>query len=176
MRADGRGLDTSTPPVDSTATTETEPAGSIDAEYASTLPTDPDALREALLDRIECPAREPGAERSLCLYNEILDLFTTYVVRPELAEATWRMLAGEIGFTSLGSVEDRAGRAGLGISLIPEDRPHYRLVLIISTQNGQLLGNEEILIKDHPDIEVEAPAVVSFNAIVAAKRTENDPQ
>ena len=73
---------------------------------------------------------------------------------------------------SLGAVKDRAGRSGVGISFIPAHAPMFRLVLIISPRTGELLGTEEILIKDSPDIGFTAPAIMSFTAILQSRYTD----
>jgi len=173
LSSDGRGIATRAPSPSPDAEVSQLPADSIDAGFAAGLPDDPDGLRKALLDHIDCPDREVGSERSLCLYSEIVALYGTYVVRDETSAALWTMLADEAGFTSLGSVEDRAGREGLGISLIPASRPQHRLILIISTDDGQLLGHEDILIKDQPGLDIEAPSVLSFDTIVTAEHTRS---
>jgi hypothetical protein len=174
LRSDGRGIPTSPPEYSGKPNTDRLPAGSVDADFPSTLSTNPDTLREQLLEHGGCAEETaPSSARSFCLYNEIRALFTTYVIEPDLAAAMWASLRGEEGFTSLGSVEDRAGRNGLGISFIGDQRPQYRFVLIGSTETGQLLGTEELVIKSDPDLEVDPPAVISFTTITTANRVNS---
>ena len=176
LSPDGRGVPTTAPTNSPDATTEKLPAGTFDADFVETLPTSPNELRTVLLNHIGCDSKnEPNAERSQCLYTEIAELFMTYVVPPKVAEAMWKMLASEVGFTSLGSVEDRAGREGVGISMLTEERPDRRFILIGSTETGQLLGTEEILIKRDPDLAVEPPSVISFTTITIANRMRAVP-
>lgn len=176
LTADGRGVPTAAPTYSNEPTTDNLPAGTIDANFTASLSTDPETLRNQLLAHSGCETGpEPNSARSLCLYNEIRALFTTYVVEPDLAAAAWQSLRGEEGFTSLGTVEDRAGRNGLAISFVPDQRPQYRFILIGSTETGQLLGTEEILIKADPDLSVKPPAVISFTTITTAERVQNIP-
>ncbi|MET0449589.1 MAG: CU044_5270 family protein [Aeromicrobium sp.] len=164
---DGRGLPTEGGWADQpTSADETEPPGTIDPDRAANLPTDPDALRAEMLKSAGCPDTDPGTSRSLCLYDEILALHQFYVVPPAVDAGLWRMLSDEKGFRSLGKVEDRAGRDGVGISLIADERPQSRYVLIADPGTGALLGSEEILISSVDDLKIDAPAILSFTAIL----------
>lgn len=164
---DGRGLPTKGGWVDQPATSdETEPAGSVEPGRAADLPTDPDALRATLLDSAGCPDVTPGTSRSLCIYDEILALHQFYVVPPAVDAALWRVLGGEEGFRTLGTVKDRAGREGVGISLIADERPQSRYMLIADEKTGRLLGTEEILISSVDGLKIDAPAILSFTAIL----------
>lgn len=176
LRSDGRGVPTAAPTYSDEPITEELPAGSIDANFPSTLSRDPEVLRKQLLAHGGCSQDpEPSSARSFCLYNEVRALFQTWVIEPDLAAAIWRSLLGEEGFSSLGSVEDRAGRNGLGISFIGDQRPQYRFILIGSTETGQLLGTEELVIKRDPDLDIDPPAVVSFTTITVADRVDTGP-
>lgn len=169
LAADGRGIPPAGSWDDTPATTdETYPAGSNDPDFVQDLPTDTDGIRNGLLDKVGCEDREPGLGRSFCLFNQIIDLQRNYVIPPKTYSAMWEMLAGEEGIRLLGNVEDRAGREGIGISLISDLAPQYRNVLIISPTTGELLGSEEILIKTMPAIDIKAPAIMSFTAFLEA--------
>ncbi len=171
LPASGRGLPRDGAWADQPATAdETQPAGSVDPDLVENLSTDADTLRDELLALGGCPDAAPSTARSLCLYDQVLALHQTYVVPADLQAAIWQVLVGEEGFRSLGKVEDRAGRAGTGISLIARERPEYRLVLIADPATGSLLGSEQILIRSVPGLDVEAPAVTSFTAILSAER------
>lgn len=170
---DGRGLPTEGAWSDQPASAdETQPAGSTDPDLVANLPTDPDALRAELLEITGCPDTEVGTGRSMCLYDEILALHQVYVIPPAVDAAIWTMLSGEDGFRSLGKVVDRAGRAGIGISLIDRARPESRYILIADPDTGRLLGTEEILISSVADLEIDAPAIMSFTAILDASHVD----
>lgn len=174
LSADGRGA-AAVEPDRPDSVDERLPAGTVDADFARSLPTSPARLAGALLDHIECESRSVGPVRSMCLYREVVSLFDTHVVSPELAAATWRMLRDEQGFVSLGSVEDRAGRAGLGVSIIDPEKGRYRYILIGDPRDGQLLGVEEILIKDDPALKTKAPTVTAFTAFLASRYVKDVP-
>lgn len=170
LPADGRGLPAKGEWDDQPTTAdETLPAGSVDPDLSSTLPTDPKALRDELLDKAGCTETAPGTTRSFCLQQQILTLNHEHVVSPQLTAAIWTMLRDEEGFRSLGEVKDRAGRTGIGISLIAADRPEFRQVLIADPKTGRVLGTEEILISPVDGIALKVPAIMSFTAILESK-------
>ncbi|MET0821344.1 MAG: CU044_5270 family protein [Aeromicrobium sp.] len=173
LRADGRGAvaDAGTKLVD-----ETLKPGTIDAEFAQALPSDPAKLADALLDHIDCPSRSVGIPRSMCLYSEIVNLNQTYVMPSTLTAAIWRMLESEAGFRSLGSAEDRAGRNALGISIIDPAKPSVRHILLGSQDTGALVGDEDILIKVDPNLDVKPPSVLSFSTVLDARMTTSAPR
>lgn len=172
LTADGRGIDDRPGPADST---DILPAGSIDPDFANNLPDDPEQLVDALLDNIACTDRTPGPTRSICLYREIIALYQHHVVPQRVAAALWTALKDETDFTALGSVEDRAGRPAVGISITDPENPQYRLVLIVSPDDGQLTGVEEILIRPIDGIDAAPPAVVAFTTYVRSERTDRAP-
>jgi hypothetical protein len=145
-----------------------EPAGGVDASALDRLPTDQAKLRTALLDLTGCASPE-RPDRPLCLYGQILELHNMYVVPARVDAAFWSLMAETGAYRLLGEVKDRAGRAGLGISLLPETERGYRLVLIVSPATGRLLGAEEILIKDDPAAKLTAPAITSFSAFLTSR-------
>lgn len=173
LTPDGRGAVANT--AAEAEVKETLAAGTVDATFAASLPAAPGPLALALLDHSECEQREVSSTRSMCLYREIVNLYRTYVVPTKLSASLWRMLELEAGFTSLGSVEDRAGRDAVGISIIDTDAPHIRYVLFGSLDDGQVIGSEEILIKPDPDVQVRPPTVLSFSTYLDSRLTSTAP-
>lgn len=171
LSPDGRGLSKRPATRASDVTDETYPAQDIDPRFVANLGTNVQKVRDALMQKAECEDRNRGPSRTACLYQEITGLYANYVIPPKTVSAFWRILADEATMRSLGSVKDRAGRAGIGISFIPVDSPQFRKVLIISPETGQLLGTEDILIKDDPDLKLETPAIYSFTAILDTRYT-----
>lgn len=171
LSPDGRGLSKHSAARTSGVTDETYPAGDLDPQFVAKLGANVDKVRSALMRKAECEDRNRGPNRAACLYQEITGLYASYVVPPKTVAAFWRILADEPTMRSLGSVKDRAGRAGLGISFIPVDSPQFRRVLIISPDTGQLLGTEDILIKKDPEFKLETPAIYSFTAIMDTRYT-----
>lgn len=176
LRSDGRGVNTEAAGRDPKVVTQSLPSGTVDASFAASLPTDPDQLASALLTHADCVDRSFGDVRSMCLYREIVALFQTYVVPPELSAAIWSMLKSESGFSLLGSVEDRAGRPGVGISITPKASSQYRFVLLVDLSKGDLLGTEELLVRTDPDLDVRPPAVISFSTFTHSSLIEKTPE
>lgn len=176
LGADGRGLAagraTKSRPLPVFAT---RPSGSVDAGFVETLPTDVAGLRSALLRRGGCVDGGAGNSRSVCLYTQIVDLYGSYVIPQRVASTFWAMLAQESDFRLLGRVEDRARRAGIGVSIVPAARSSHRYVMIISRTTGQLLGTEDILIKRQPELAIDAPAIMGFTAILSANYVATPP-
>ncbi|MET0888254.1 MAG: CU044_5270 family protein [Mycetocola sp.] len=169
LSPDGRGLTTRAASGQS-VTVETYPPTDVPASLIDDL--DRSDVRTALLDSAQCPATVPGPDQTACLVREIIKLHDQFVIPADLSAEFWEVLADESSVRLLGAVTDRAGRAGVGISLIPADAPQFRLVLIISPTTGKLLGTEDILIKDDPEVGVEAPAIYSFTAIMKSEYTD----
>lgn len=170
LKADGRGLpnngdwETFAPTSD-----DSQPAGSIDANLLSGLPKAGKDLDAALLRMNGCGESSPGPERARCLMNQMDEYTSTYVVPARVSSALWSMLSEQDGLRFLGTVRDRAGREGIGISLTPPDRKNYRFVFIASLETGKLLGIEEILIRSDPKLDLKAPAVTRFTAFLTSE-------
>lgn len=175
LGSNGRGL-MAVAPAAAPSTDQTLPPGSADPDAVTSLGTVPAVVREALISLGGCEPGTPDTVRAACLSQEIVGLFSQHLVPPASAAAVWTAIADEPGFRSLGRVTDRAGRAGIGISVISSDVPEYRTVLIISSADGQLVGTEEILIQSDPDAGLQAPLVTAFSAILASTYTADRPQ
>lgn len=175
LRVDGRGL-TPAPRSSSARADQEFPPGSADAKRIANLGTTSTAVRRELIQTAGCERDASSTSRAQCLYQEITGLFNQYVIPPKVASLFWQLLADEPGFRSLGSVTDRAGRPGIGISVISSDAPEFRSVLVISPSTGQLLGTEVILIKTNTELGLKAPAINSFSAILAAEYMPTRPE
>lgn len=176
LNLDGRGLSITEKSEPVQVDDETYPADESgqDPQFVAKLSGDYRTVRQALVKQGGCDDKYVTRPIGQCIYFQMTDIFLTYVVPPRVAAAFWRILADEPSLRSLGTVKDRAGRPGIGISLITEDHPEYREVLIISPDTGQLLGSEEILIKDVPDISFKAPALMSFMSLLQSQFTTKD--
>jgi hypothetical protein len=83
------------------------------------LPRDPVALR-AWLVRIAQHELDPSASAAIVdlnVANELADLLVDFPVPPGVRAAAFRALADMPGVTSIGSVRDSLGRAGVGIQI-----------------------------------------------------------
>lgn len=140
-------------------------------QFIATLGSEYRQVRAGLIKRAGCEEEGVTSPVGECLFGEISSLFNTYVIPSQMASVFWQILADNPSLRSLGTVKDRAGRPGIGISLIAEEYPAFRQILIISSETGQLIGSEEILIKPVPDITFKPPAVMSFTAILESRYT-----
>lgn len=175
LRSDGRGLSDEARPNTGKEIQQTSPPGTFDTEYARELPRDPAKLADVLMSHGDCRDAN-GYDRSMCIYNEILFLFQNYVLKTTDYAVIWTMLRGETGFVTLGSVEDRVGRNGVGISIIDPKRPQYRHILIGSLETGQPLGYEQILIKPIDGLDVKPPSVSAFSAFIDSRLVAEPPR
>ncbi|KAA1374911.1 hypothetical protein [Aeromicrobium fastidiosum] len=173
LTQDGRGA---TGSASRKAVSETLPPGTVDAAFAESLPLDPSRLSTALLVHSGCQSTELSDVRSMCLYREVVDLTETYVLPRGLTEAIWTMLRSEVGFRSLGTVKDRAGRDALGLSIIDSNRPTVRHLLLGDSDDGRIVGFEEILIKRDPDMDTRPPSVLSFSTVLKSERSTTVPE
>jgi hypothetical protein len=167
LAPDGRGLPQkgswdSLPPTSD----ETNKAGSNDTNAISALPIRMSALKPALLTLTQCDDAARGPRRAFCLLTKMDEYNSFYVVPPRMSSGFFRLLADQGAVRLLGTVSDRAGRKGVGISLINPERPQYRLVYIVSPTTGRLLGIEEILIKSDSRLELKVPAITRFTAFL----------
>jgi hypothetical protein len=167
LAADGRGLPQKGSWDDLPAKSdETQEAGSIDAQAIADLPRRSSALKAALLKLTQCDTSGQGPQRARCLLTQIDQYNSFYVLPPRVTAAFWSLLADQDAARLLGTVKDRAGREGVGISLIPPDRKQYRFVYIVSPATGRLLGIEEILIRFDPNLKLRTPAITRFTAFL----------
>lgn len=153
------------------ASIQSEPSGSLDANAVGSLGTDPAKVRSTLLQRSECVSFEQSSTRAACLFGEISSLAQTNVIPARTLRAFWLILADEPSIRNLGTVRDREGRPGVGISLIAPDYKQLRRILIVSSSTGEVLGKEDILIKSDPTLDLRAPAIMEFSAIVSSRWT-----
>lgn len=172
LGADGRGLAVAGSGVLSGVVNETIPAEGRDPQFVAKLGNDHRKVRASLLKLAGCASRSPGLVRTECLFRQISTVYSGYVIPPKVGAAFWRLLAEEEGLRSLGRVEDRAGRPGIGISFISDTSPDVREVLIVGADTGELLGKEEILIKNSPGYGVKAPAIITFTALLESRYTD----
>ncbi len=175
LRSDGRGV-TDDAPADARPIVEKEAAGTFDASLARDLPRTAEGLTKALLESAGCETTEPGPTRAACLYREVLFIFQNYVVDSDTTAEIWAMLSREKGIVNLGSVEDRAGRDGVGISVVDPLEPEYRNILIASEETGRPLGYEQILIKPVEGLDVPAPSVTSFSSFLESRWVKSAPE
>lgn len=167
-RTDAVGLDGRIDPdaAESAAggsSTDTFGAGSLDASFADSLPRDPQDLTVELRQlSAGLPCEQEPSGGGTCLVASIQQVFSQYVVPPDLAAAMWSALADQPGVSELGTTVDRFGRDGLAVAVgpLPGALPVVT-VLVVSPEDGQLLGVESVTLDD-PARGISAPTVTGF--------------
>lgn len=125
------------------------------------LPRDVGALRQVLLgpEPAECANTE-----AYCITRALRSLNLTFVLDPDLQAALIRSLRGEDDIRYAGPGRDRLGREVKVFVVDDPDRAHQHLVLF-EASTGAWVGDETVLTRSIPDVDVEPPAVIEFNAI-----------
>jgi hypothetical protein len=149
--------------------TDDYPAGSLDPAIPDRFPRNPAALRTALLAYKNMGAACPPdpSQQTPCLMTAVRDLYSQYVIPPDLAAAIWTVLADQPDLKYLGTTTDRAGRAAKGIAYqIATQDAAIVTVLLIDPEDGQLIGTETVTLKD-PALGVDRPTVTGFETYTA---------
>ncbi|WP_024286733.1 CU044_5270 family protein [Cellulomonas sp. KRMCY2] len=144
--------------------------GTEDAALPQQLPLDRAALRATLLARYDAlPCGQSAAWTTQCLLTAVQDLYAQYVVPPELRASLWLVLADDPGVKDLGSTEDRFGRPAHAVAVQTTDDPRSSgvVVLLISPTTGDLLGTENITLRDE-QMGITNPTVTAFTTFTTS--------
>lgn len=155
-------------------TSETSPAGTIDADLARRLSTDPATLRAELLDtQAGLPCDQDARWQAECLVRAVQMIDDQYVVSPSLASAMWSVLADEDPLRSLGTTVDRLGRPASAVALPLElGQPSEAvLVLLLSESTGAYLGAETVTLRSSI-LGIDEPTVTDFSVLSTAQWVE----
>lgn len=149
------------------------PGEGASASYPGTLPLEPDALRDALLEPWgTAPSPDPSSRAAL-LIDEVSSLATSYVLDEDTAAALWDMLAQEEALVTLGEARDRIGRSVVAIAAPPLDLgagPSVTVVLA-DPSTGRLVGTEIVTLASEA-FDVTEPTVTGFTTIVESRFVE----
>lgn len=143
------------------------------ATYPDTLPLDPDALRDTLLEPWATPLHSDTSSRAALLIDEVNSLSMLYVLDGDTAASLWDMLAGEEAVVTLGETRDRIGRSVVAIASPPIDNgagPSVR-VLLADPVTGRLVGNEIVALSS-PSLDGTEPTVTGFTTIIDSRLVE----
>lgn len=145
------------------------PADSTHSWDAEGLPTDPDALHDALMD-----AYNDSLPEHEYLYRTLTDRLHDHRLQPELLAAYYRMLADQADMRTYGTLEDRAGREGVAVGFDSASSGlATRYMLIIDEQTGTPLGVEQVLTTDAGKLGVRVPAVIGYEVFLAGGRVDS---
>lgn len=170
LDADGRSGESAASFEDRTSDSDETFDGPAEGpDYADVLPTDPAALQRELV-----PAPEECADAlAACLVSRVTFLHYNYVVTPTVSAAIWLMLAEQSEFSYAGETTDRLDRPAVAFTSDASDDSR-KLILLADPETGALLGSEEVLVRDSPELGLTAPAVVEFAALVESARVPED--
>ena len=118
------------------------------------------------------PAENGPAER----FVAVQDAYADMPLEPAVRAAILRYVASTPGLVVTGRVQDRAGRAGIAVSVTS----HYsglptRYTLIFDENTGRLLGSEGTLTTTAGKLDVPIPSVIEYTVFLSAEYTPAVP-
>ncbi|MEW2384688.1 CU044_5270 family protein [Micromonospora sp. NPDC047707] len=142
------------------------------------LPTDPAALRGALLSRFDGGGSDMPTDRDQWLFTVAASVVIDLPVSNEVRAAAYRMLAELPGVRALGTVRDVRGRAGQAVAYV-EDSPgigRFEVRLIINPDTGQALGKEMRAVEPRGHWSwIEPGAISTYQLVLVSKTTDYNP-
>jgi hypothetical protein len=142
------------------------------------LPTDPDALRDALLARFDGGGGDLPTDRGQWLVDVTASLIVDLPVGNAVRSAAFRLLADLPGVRGLGAVRDVRGRSGQAVAFV-QDTPRigrFERRLIIDPGSGQALGQETRVIQPREAWSWIAPGdIASYQLVLTQTYTNDNP-
>jgi hypothetical protein len=142
--------------------------GSLYYQNVDALPTDVGALRHMIDERA---AANGGGATDYERFTIVGDLLRETVAAPKVRAALYRVAAGLNGVELVGSMTDRAGRAGTAVSMTNDQssRGLERRVLIFDPQTSSLLAEEDVLLHKVDWLDAEPPLVIGYNTYLTSE-------
>lgn len=103
----------------------------------------------------------------------VSDLYNEQPVPPAIRAALLRIVANLPGLSYDGMTTDRAGRKGIGVSLVSALGLPTRYIMIFDPVTGQLLDSEQVLTTSAGQLNVPIPAVISYTVYLRSDRTSH---
>jgi hypothetical protein len=142
------------------------------------LPTDPAALRKALLARFDGGGGDMPTDRGQWLLGVTASVLVDLPVGNTVRAAAFRLLADLPGVRDLGPVRDVRGRTGQAVAFV-QDSPvigSFEVRLIIDPDTGQALGQERRAVRPKGPWSWITPGdLAGYQAVVASTYTNDDP-
>ena len=144
------------------------------ADLLERLSRDPASLRRKILGYPALGQDNADIPNAIERVEGAVDLTRDYgQLPPELQSAVWRMLASE-GLTERGKLVDRGGRTGIAFTI---DSAYSGLpnrhVLIVDPDTARLLSYESVLTKTAGALNVDVPAVTSYEVFLGSGRVDD---
>ena len=142
--------------------------GSLYYQNVDALPTDVGALRHKIDERA---AANGGGVTDYERFTIVGDLLRETVAAPKVRAALYRVAASLNGVELVGSMTDRAGRAGTAVSMTNDQssRGLERRVLIFDPQTSSLLAEEDVLLHRVAYLDAEPPLVIGYNTYLTSE-------
>ncbi|MFD1082320.1 CU044_5270 family protein [Micromonospora andamanensis] len=142
------------------------------------LPTDPAALRGALLSRFDGGGGDMPTDRDQWLTTVAAHLVIDLPVSNEVRAAAYRMLATMPGIRELGTVHDLHGRPGQAVAFM-QDSPgigRFEVRLIIDPGTGQALAEERRAVEPRGHLSWIKPGAISgYTLLLVSEATDASP-
>ncbi|HEX5594709.1 MAG TPA: CU044_5270 family protein [Micromonosporaceae bacterium] len=142
------------------------------------LPTNPAALRGALLSRFDGGGSDMPTDRDQWLLTVAASVVIDLPVSNEVRAAAYRMLATLPGVRGLGVVHDMHGRPGQAVAFT-QDSPgngRFEVRLIIDPDTGQALAKEFRAVEPRGPWSWIAPGELSsYQLVLVSKNTNDNP-
>jgi hypothetical protein len=135
------------------------------AIVVDTPPTDPALLAEQL------SAHEPFSNGPQAVIRAVAAMYRYHEMTPALRAAVLQVLSDTDGLMYRGRVVDRAGRAGIAVS-VDSGGGATRDLAVLDPNTGRLLSYEQVALISPPGSAVRAPAVISYVLYLAHQRTD----
>ncbi|MEV7284258.1 CU044_5270 family protein [Streptomyces sp. NPDC093252] len=152
------------------------PIGELTTDQLKSLPTEPGALRERLVElanaRFRAADGSPDDLTDRIVVWQAIEIAVRLPADAELRAAAYRLLSQEPGVRDLGVVEDRSGREGNGVAL-PAREGESELRLILDRSTGAPLGTLTVATRAH-DGWAEGETT-SYTTIVERRWTDTPP-
>ncbi|MER7890179.1 CU044_5270 family protein [Micromonospora sp. NPDC094482] len=142
------------------------------------LPTDPGALRDALLSRFHGGGSDLPTDRDQWLFTVAANVVIDLPVSNEVRAAAYRVLAALPGVRGLGVVHDMHGRPGQAVAYTQDSPGNGRVEvrLIIDPDTGQALGKELRAVQPRGRASWIAPgALFAYQLVLVSEGTDDNP-
>lgn len=119
---------------------------------------------------IDARAAAGGGAADYERFTIVGDLLRETVGTPDLRAALYRVAAGLGGVELIGSMTDRAGRAGIAVAMTSAQpsRGLERRTLIFDPDTSMLLGEEDVLLESVEWLDADPPLVIAYNTYLVS--------
>ena len=159
----------------------------LTAKQVRALPSDPAALKNWLIDVVKKQdlPHQTDVELGESLFSGVVNLLFENPITPQVRSATYRVLAGMPGVTSLGAVKDAEGRNGVAVVVTRNDTVEeqradsggpLQVSLVFDPDSGETLAMETRAMKPADYLAwVPKGALFNYRVLKSASWTDDEP-